>query len=294
MAGAKTAAGLLGGKVALKSMDSAVGPTPLPAPVPQLEGHVDVADGHRIWYFDTGGLGSPIVLLHAGVGSGLMWGYQQPVFAAAGHRVIGYSRRARERSIVGNVDQPGVGSEDLLKLADALELDKFHLLGTAAGGMVATDFAVSHESRLLSLTLANTIVGITNSDYRAIYDLIWPEEFFKLPNDFKELGPSYRHLDAHGRQVWSAFERTATIADMKDQTYANMVVWDHLMAWKLPVLIFTGDADLYAPPSMMRLVASRISGAESHIIPDCGHSAYWERPEIFNRLVLDFITRHDA
>lgn len=275
-------------------MDSGVVPTPLLTPAPQSEGYVEVGDGHQLWYFDTGGCGTPIVMLHAGVGSGTTWGHQQPIFAAAGHRVIGYSRRGRERSVVGNIAQPGVGSEDLLKLVDWLKLTKFHLLGTAAGGMIATDFAISHESRLLSLTLANTIVGITNDDYREIYDLIWPEEFFNLPNDFKELGPSYRHLDVQGRKIWSDIERAATIADMKEQTFANVVVWDNLAAWKLPVLIFTGDADLYAPPSMMRLVASRISGAESHIIPDCGHSGYWERPEIFNRLVLDFIKRHDS
>lgn len=291
---ASAAAGTTGGAMAEETKDPGVVPTPLPAPVAQSEGLVDVGDGHQIWYFDTGGSGSPVVMLHAGTGSGMMWGYQQPVFAGAGHRYIAYSRRGREKSVMGDPEKPGVGSEDLLKLADHLKLDKFHLLGTAAGGMIATDFAVSHEDRLKSLILANTIVGITNDDYRAIYKLIWPEEFSALPADFKELGPSYRHLDVEGRKLWNEIEHHAKIGDMKSQTYANKVVWDHLAAWKVPVLIFTGDADLYTPPSMMRLVASRIPGAESHLIPDCGHSAYWERPEIFNRLVLDFIKRHDA
>lgn len=279
--------------MAEETKDPGVVPTPVPAPVAQSEGHVDVGEGHRIWYFDTGGDGSPIVLLHAGTGSGMMWGYQQPVFAAAGHRVIGYSRRGREKSIMGDPEKPGIGSEDLLKLADHLKLDRFHVVGTAAGGMIATDFAVSHEDRLLSLILANTIVGVTNDDYRAIYDLIWPEEFSKLPADFKELGPSYRHLDVEGRKLWNEIEHRAKIGNMKSQGYANKVVWDHLAAWKLPVLTFTGDADLYTPPSMMRLVASRIPGAEYHLIPDCGHSGYWERPDVFNRIVLDFIKRHD-
>jgi pimeloyl-ACP methyl ester carboxylesterase len=273
--------------------DPGVVPTPLPEPVDQMEGHVDVGDGHQIWYFDTGGTGAPLVMLHADTGSGLVWGYQQPVFSAAGLRVVGYSRRGRQESIMGDPEKPGIGSEDLLKLADHLKLDRFHLLGTAAGGMIATDFAVSHEGRLLSLILANTIVGITNDDYQAIYERIWPEEFAGLPSDFKELGPSYRHLDVEGRRLWNRIVHHARIGAMGSQTFANKVVWDHLAAWKLPVLLVTGDADLYTPPSMMRLVASRINGAESFLIPDCGHSGYWERPEIFNRLVLDFIKRHD-
>jgi pimeloyl-ACP methyl ester carboxylesterase len=28
------------------------------------------------------------------------------------------------------------------------------------------------------------------------------------------------------------------------------------------------------------------------VVPECGHSAYWEQPETFNRTVLDFITKH--
>lgn len=267
-------------------------PTPLPRPVEQVEGHVDVGDGHQIWYFDTGGTGSAIVMLHADTGSGLAWGYQQPVFSAH-HRVIGYSRRGRRMSIMGDPRTPGVASEDLLRLADHLKLDRFHLLGTAAGGMIATDFTVSHEDRLLSLILANTIVGITNDDYQAIHALIRPEAFAGLPSDFKELGPSYRHLDVEGRKLWNEIADKAGIGSMKSQSFANKVTWDHLAAWKLPVLLMTGDADLYSPPSMMRLVASRIRGAERFLIPECGHSGYWERPDIFNRVVLDFIARHD-
>lgn len=279
--------------MAEEAKDRGVQPTAVPEPVRQAEGYVDVGDGHQIWYFDTGGTGSPIVLLHAGTGSGMMWGYQQPVFAAAGHRVIGYSRRGCEKSVMGDPDRPGTGSQDLLRLADHLKLDRFHLLGTAAGGMIATDFTVSHEDRLLSLVLANTIVGVTNDDYLAIYERIWPEEFFRLPSDFQELGPSYRHLDIEGRKLWNEIEHNARIADMPGQGFINKVVWDHLAAWRLPVLVLTGDADLYTPPSMMRLVASRISGAESFLIPDCGHSGYWERPDIFNGIVLDFIGRHN-
>lgn len=143
-------------------VDSGVVPLPLPRQKAQREGWLEVGDGHSIWYFDTGGDGTPVVLLHAGTGSGLMWGYQQPVFADAGYRVVGYSRRGRANARMGDPDRPGIGSEDLLKLADHLRLDKFHLVGTAAGGMVATDFTVSHEDRVKSLVLANTVGGVTD------------------------------------------------------------------------------------------------------------------------------------
>jgi len=104
--------------------------------------------------------------------------------------------------------KPGTGSQDLLKLVDHLGLGKFHLVGTAAGGMIATDFTVSHEDRVRSLVLANTIVGITNDDYRAIYKLLWPEGFDAMLGDFKEFGPSYRHIDTAGRALWNELEQS--------------------------------------------------------------------------------------
>jgi pimeloyl-ACP methyl ester carboxylesterase len=60
----------------------------------------------------------------------------------------------------------------------------------------------------------------------------------------------------------------------------------------VPTLLLTGDADLYEPPPVLRLFAARIKNAESVIVPDAGHSAYWEQPEIFNRSLLAFIDKH--
>ena len=61
---------------------------------------------------------------------------------------------------------------------------------------------------------------------------------------------------------------------------------------KVPTLLLTGDADLYAPLAVLRLFAARIKNSESLVIPEAGHSAYWEQPEIFNRTVLGFIGKH--
>ena len=47
----------------------------------------------------------------------------------------------------------------------------------------------------------------------------------------------------------------------------------------MPTLMLTGDADLYMPPSLLRTIAPRIRGAKTLIVPECGHSAFWEQPE---------------
>ena len=286
------AAAIASGSTSAQESDPGVVPLKLPSQAPQKEGFVDVGDGHALWYFDTGGNGVPVIFLHPGTGSGVIWGYQQPVFVQAGFRVIGYSRRGYPKSKLGDPEKPGIGSEDLTKLADHLGLTRFHLVGSAAGGMVAADFAISHEDRLHTLVLANTVMGIVDEDFQAISPRMWPEEFQRLPSEIKELGPSYRHLDVEGTKLWVEHEQARKGVSMKSAGYANKVNWAGIGAWRLPVLVMTGDADLYMPPSVMRLFHRKIRGAEMHIIADSGHSAYWERPLAFNKVVLDFLQRH--
>ncbi len=43
---------------------------------------------------------------------------------------------------------------------------------------------------------------------------------------------------------------------------------------------------------MLQLFRERIKNSEAVVIPECGHSAYWEQPELFNRAVLGFIGKH--
>jgi pimeloyl-ACP methyl ester carboxylesterase len=91
-------------------------PVPIPAQVPAKDGVAQIPDT-RLWYWDTGGQGVPIVLLHPATGSALIWGYQQPVLAKAGYRVIAYSRRGYYNSAPFDRNNPGIGSEDLRHLA---------------------------------------------------------------------------------------------------------------------------------------------------------------------------------
>ncbi len=61
---------------------------------------------------------------------------------------------------------------------------------------------------------------------------------------------------------------------------------------KTPTLVMAGDADLYAPPALIRRIADHIPGAQFIAIPEAGHSIWWEVPDTFNRAVLTFIAQH--
>jgi pimeloyl-ACP methyl ester carboxylesterase len=272
----------------LMTMWSAV---PIPAQAPVTEGIAELP-GTRLWYWDTGGSGPVVVLLHAASGSGAFWGYQQPALAEAGYRAIGYSRRGYLKSDPGDPNDPGVGSEDLHNLTVHLGVDRFHVVGLAAGAIIATDYALSHPERLLSLTLASTIMGVTDKSYIDLCNVFRPPFFAQLPKDFQELSATYRAGNPEGAAAWRALEKTSLIGARLNQKLANVITWAKVETIKVPTLLMTGDADLWTPPSVLRLQASHMPHAETAVIQEAGHAPSWEQPQAFNRTLLDFLGRH--
>ena len=100
--------------------------------------------GVRLWFEDSGGNHIPAIFLYAASGTFESWVHQLPTFTQAGFRCITYDRRGWGRSQpLETGDQPGRGSLDLHGLVDYLALDSFHLVATAAGGIVALDYALT-------------------------------------------------------------------------------------------------------------------------------------------------------
>ena len=263
-------------------------PIPIPTQVPAKDGMAQIADT-RLWYWDTGGQGVPIVLLHPATGSALIWGYQQPVFAKAGYRVIAYSRRGYYNSASFDPKSPGIGSEDLRHLADMLGLGRFHVVASAAGGSIASDFAFSYQDRLLSLTISSNSFGVRDGEIAKAAEFIRPKGWEQMPAEFRELGPSYRGANPEGVKAWMELEHKALIGREYRQPLKNEITQARLKELKLPTLLIAGAADMSTPPSISRLIAAEIPNSRLALIPEAGHSTYWEQPEIFNRAVLDFI-----
>src|SRR5690242_3223440 len=113
--------------------------------------------GARIWYEDTGGSGPAVVLLHARTGSAAMWQRQLAALSAAGYRCIAYDRRQSGRTEVVTGAPGALPADDLLALLDRLAVQRCHVVGTAAGGIVALDFALSHPARARGLVFANSV-----------------------------------------------------------------------------------------------------------------------------------------
>jgi pimeloyl-ACP methyl ester carboxylesterase len=247
--------------------------------------------GTRLGYWDTGGSGQPVVFLHPASGSALVWLYQQPVFAKAGYRVIAYSRRNYYDSDSAPEDNPGTGAEDLQHLIEFLRLEKFHVVSSAAGGSVAADYALCHPERLLSLTVSSNNLAAARGYIAEAAASIKLEEWDKLPRWFRELGPSYRAANPAGVAQWTELNHKSETGRGTRQKFVNVVTPEKLEIIKVRTLLMTGAADMFTPPAITRMIARHLPHNELVIVPECGHSPYWEMPAFFNRTVLGFIGR---
>jgi len=260
--------------------------TPIPAQVPMTEGLVDLGNV-RLWIWDTGGAGEAIVLLHPRSGSGEFYPYQLPAFAKAGYRTIAYSRRGQNASELGTDADSYFAADDLFKLMDHLEVERFHAVGNALGGYIALDAALSRPDRVASIVLACSMMGIAEPEFLKTLQSLRPKGFEQLPEELKELCPSYRAAYPEGAAEWKhRHERAGTRSPVR---LRNKITWDLLADLRVPTLLMTGDADLWMPPYLLRQAAEKIPNSTLMIVRDCGHAVQWEQPEIFNAAVLDFV-----
>ena len=103
--------------------------------------------------------GELVLLLHGFPETSYEWRKQLPVLAAAGYRAVapdqrGYASGARPE----NVDAYKIGelASDAVGFADALGVDRFHLVGHDWGGAVAWFVGGHYGDRLRSLTVVST------------------------------------------------------------------------------------------------------------------------------------------
>jgi pimeloyl-ACP methyl ester carboxylesterase len=249
------------------------------------------AHGAKLYYEDAGGDGTPVILVHANVGNSQSWAGQVPMFVAAGLRPIAFDLRTHGRS------QPEPGREgdgsiagDIAALADALGLERFYLAGTAYGAFGVLESALLFPGRLRAMVVSTSFGGLTDPEFtklRAQYvgDMTgWPEER-------RELGQTYRDANPEGvRRFLAIHEQNPQPLKRQSLTQPNTL--QRLAGIKVPALIVATDEDAYAPPPVMRAFADAIPGAEFVVIEGAGHSAYWEKPEEWNRAVVGFLQRY--
>ena len=251
--------------------------------------------GVKLWFIDTAGAGVPIVLLHPNTGTSAVWDNQTKAFSEAGYRVIAFDRRGWGKSIADPASgpQPGSIAEDLDALVEYLKLGSFHLLGVAGGGFAALDYAAWHSERLRGLIVGGSTGRISDQEITDFVARIEIPEIRQQSAHYRELGPSYRGANPEGTKLWIEIDEHSRQPGVPFQPPLRTPnTFAKIATIPTPTLIIAADADLLAPPALMRIWAAHMRNHEWATIHDAGHAMAWEQPGAFNDKVLEFLRRH--
>jgi 3-oxoadipate enol-lactonase len=243
-------------------------------------------------YYEVHGDGPVLVLAHGAGGNRLSWWQQVPVFARR-HRVIVFDHRGFGRSRADDFD-PREFAADLEAILAAANAERVSLVCQSMGGWTGLPFALRHPARVRCLVLACTPGGYVDDAVLAAVAGVQQRIAEAGIDHTPALGrscvrrrPDLRYLyDQIGALNEVGFAAAARLFDRESRVAPAQ-------AAKLttPTLLLTGSEDLLFPPAMMHAVAKALPGASIQEVEGAGHSIYFEQPERFNAIVIDFLAR---
>jgi pimeloyl-ACP methyl ester carboxylesterase len=143
---------------------AACGAPAVAAPVP-VEGFV-AANGVRLQYFDWGGTGRTLLLVHGLADNPHVFDDLAPAFTDRFH-VIAPARRASGSSEARGPYDVVTLTEDLRAFMDALGIEKAHLVGVSAGGEEITRMAARYPERVGRIVYLEAGYDFTDTDFKA-------------------------------------------------------------------------------------------------------------------------------
>ncbi|MBK9209169.1 MAG: alpha/beta hydrolase [Anaerolineales bacterium] len=250
--------------------------------------------------------GPPVVLVH---------GFSVPYFifdntfdflVNSGFRVLRYDLIGR-----GYSDKPNVNYDihlfvrQLKDLLDALRLKQVNLIGLSMGGVITTSFVYEYPeyvrkqvliapagARRVSLAwflkamklpilgeLALGLFGSMSMVKAIASDLFDPESVEHFQSQYK----IQMQFKGFKRAILSTMRN-----GMLDSFYETYTRAGNLQK---PTLLFWGINDKTVPFEYSRSVMQAMPHAEFHAIENCGHIPHYEKPEVVNPILLDFLSR---
>jgi pimeloyl-ACP methyl ester carboxylesterase len=253
-------------------------------------------------HYEVTGSGPAIVFAHGLGGNHLSW-WQQVAHFSPRYTCVTFAHRgfAPSSAIPGGPD-PADYAGDLAALIEQLALGDARLVAQSMGGWTAVEYALRRTGKLKALVLAATTGSIDprrlrepersrleawmRDSERARADLvkrgIHVAAGARMAAEQPALHLLYRHIDDMNAQLDKEAIRARLGAS---RTRAP----EELAAAGCPILLVSGHEDVVMPPFAAGAIAAVVPGARAAHIRDAGHSAYFERAGVFNRLLDEFL-----
>jgi 3-oxoadipate enol-lactonase len=250
-------------------------------------------------YYEIHGEGEPLLCVMGLAADTLAWMLQVPAFSAGYRTVIFDNRDVGQSSMADGPYEIADMAQDALALADALELDSFHLVGVSMGGAIAQELALAAPDRVRTLTLAVTFPA--GGPWARKLAEVWAERVQKISreghvDELMLLTFSERFFEDEQGAAWvrgmmlqnphpqppEAFVRQLEASSRLDTR-------DRLPSLRVPTHVIGAEHDILVPVWKSRELADLIPDARLTVLEAAPHGANVERAEEFNRTVLDFI-----
>jgi len=260
-------------------------------------------DGTKL-YYEMMGEGHPLVLIHGGYMDRQMWDDQFVAFAER-YKVVRYDVRGFGKTDLPQT--PYTDRQDLFNLLTFLGIKKTYLLGLSLGGVIAQDFTLEHPEMVDALVL----VGAPINGYPDEL-MFTPEQLQSQMQRWAGFGKAIQERDRAA--MVDAVMNDATLVPspqypvarqrVRDQLSEYSFVWvldpisqqqldppayERLSEISVPTLVITGAEDERQLHRSADKQEQDIKGSKRATISETHHMPNMEKPEEFNRILLNFL-----
>ena len=274
--------------------------------------YVTTRDEVRLYYEQVGS-GVPLIFVHEFTGDHHSWEPQMRFFGRR-YRCIAFNARGYPPSDVPRARSKysqAIVADDIADLIRHMGLSRTHLVGSAMGSNTVIAFGSRHPRMGRSLTAINAGTGSDPDPHKRsqfMRDIKTQLKRFETLNMTEAIrdhrvGPSrvqFKNKDPRG---FAEFGRHAAALSTLGaaNTYSAVLgkrpsiyaLEKQLRQLRTPLLLVNGDEDdkCLEPGLFIKRVCAAAALA---VVPWSGHLINLEEPDVFNRLLLDFLTLVDS
>ncbi len=259
-------------------------------------------------YWMSGEQGTPVVLIHGLGGSIENWVKNIDVLGQS-HRVyapdlMGFGQTDKQ-PVLRKVDELVQFLHDFMEVQ---KIEKAALIGNSLGGALALSFSVQFPDKVDRLVLADNagmgrevnilfrlsslpVLGqIMTRPSRRTVSMLWRKIVYdRLMVTTELVEKTYKLAALPGASKALLATIRAGINFRGQRTFVTSLLLDSATKVKVPTLIFWGQRDRIIPVAHAGIAVDLIPNSRLKIFDHCGHMPQLERPEEFNKLVLDFL-----
>lgn len=289
---------------------------------PLSMGHLEVGDGHALYFEESGNRdGIPVLFLHGGPGSSCNASHHR-YFDPARYRAILFDQRGCGRSRPRGGDAHNTTQAlvaDIERLRNYFDVDRWLLFGGSWGSTLALSYAQTFPGRILGMVLRGIFLA-------SEAELQWyceglrafvPEAWERFTRGITE--PSTQRILGHysdamrsseavtAAQRWTAYESaimaigeasggggvadTSALTDrarvqlhfLRNGCFLPTPLIDGCADLRMPSIIVQGRRDLVCPPRTAYALHTALPGSEFVMVEEGGHSAM--HPAMIDALV---------